>query len=54
MTIFQNELIIQIMTESHEIDNLRRKIEDARMKLVTEMKVKFEYIVHCETEACLT
>lgn len=27
------------MTESHEIDNLRRKIEDAKMKLVTEIKV---------------
>lgn len=36
---FQNELIIQIMTESHEIDNLKRKVEDAKMKLVTEMKV---------------
>lgn len=36
---FQNELIIQIMTESHEIDNLKRKIEDAKMKLVTEIKV---------------
>lgn len=36
---FQNELIIQIMTESHEIDNLKRKVEDAKMKLVTEIKV---------------
>lgn len=27
------------MTESHEIDNLKRKIEDAKMKLVTEIKV---------------
>lgn len=36
---FQNELIIQIMTESHEIDNLKRKIEDAKMKLVTGIKV---------------
>lgn len=35
----QNELIIQIMTESHEIDNLKRKVEDAKMKLVTEIKV---------------
>nr|XP_046247611.1 spermatogenesis-associated protein 1 isoform X2 [Scatophagus argus] len=34
----KNELIIQIMTESHEIDNLKRKVEDARMKLVTEIK----------------
>lgn len=37
--IFQNELIIQIMTESYEIDNLKRKVEDAKMKLVTEIKV---------------
>lgn len=37
---FQNELIIQIMTESHEIDGLKRKTEDAKMKLVTETKVK--------------
>lgn len=35
----QNELIIQIMTESHEIDNLKRKLEDGKMKLVTEIKV---------------
>lgn len=27
------------MTESHEIDNLKRKVEDAKMKLVTEIKV---------------
>uniref|UniRef100_A0A3Q3GP25 Spermatosis associated 1 n=1 Tax=Labrus bergylta TaxID=56723 RepID=A0A3Q3GP25_9LABR len=36
---FQNELIIQILTESHVIDNLKRKVEDAKMKLVTEIKV---------------
>uniref|UniRef100_A0A8C8JNJ3 Spermatogenesis-associated protein 1 C-terminal domain-containing protein n=1 Tax=Oncorhynchus tshawytscha TaxID=74940 RepID=A0A8C8JNJ3_ONCTS len=35
----KNELIIQIMTESHEIDNLRRKVDDAKMRLVTEIKV---------------
>uniref|UniRef100_A0A4W5LCN0 Spermatogenesis associated 1 n=1 Tax=Hucho hucho TaxID=62062 RepID=A0A4W5LCN0_9TELE len=35
----KNELIIQIMTESHEIDNLRRKVDDAKMKLVTEIKL---------------
>ncbi|XP_071006167.1 spermatogenesis-associated protein 1 isoform X4 [Oncorhynchus clarkii lewisi] len=35
----QNELIIQIMTESHEIDNLRRKVDDAKMRLVTEIKL---------------
>lgn len=43
---FQNELIIQIMTESHEIDDLKRKIEDAKMKLVTEIKVIFKYYAH--------
>lgn len=37
---FQNELIIQIMTESHETDSLKRKIEDAKMKLITEIKVQ--------------
>ncbi|KAM3619185.1 uncharacterized protein V6R79_004294 [Siganus canaliculatus] len=36
----KNELIIQIMTESYEIDNLRRKVEDAKMKLVTEIKLR--------------
>ncbi|XP_034737832.1 spermatogenesis-associated protein 1 isoform X2 [Etheostoma cragini] len=36
----KNELIIQIMTESHEIDNLKRKVEDAKMKLVTEIKLR--------------
>lgn len=39
--LFQNELIIEIMTESHEIDNLKRKVEDAKMKLVTEIKVSY-------------
>ncbi|XP_047442095.1 spermatogenesis-associated protein 1 [Mugil cephalus] len=36
----KNELIIQIMTESHDIDNLKRKVEDAKMKLVTEIKLR--------------
>ncbi|XP_068176460.1 spermatogenesis-associated protein 1 isoform X2 [Antennarius striatus] len=36
----KNELIIQIMTESYVIDNLKRKIEDAKMKLVTEIKLR--------------
>ncbi|CAN9500370.1 unnamed protein product [Ophioblennius macclurei] len=36
----KNELIIQIMTETYEIDNLKRKIEDAKMKLVTEIKLR--------------
>ncbi|KAF0042080.1 hypothetical protein F2P81_005612 [Scophthalmus maximus] len=39
----KNELIIQIMTESHEIDNLKRNVEDAKMKLVTEIKVESNY-----------
>lgn len=43
---FQNELIIQIMTESHEIDNLKRKVEDAKMKLVTEIKVQLSDSFH--------
>uniref|UniRef100_A0A3B3TY45 Spermatosis associated 1 n=1 Tax=Poecilia latipinna TaxID=48699 RepID=A0A3B3TY45_9TELE len=38
--IFQNELIIQIMKESYEVDNLRRKVEDAKMKLITETKLR--------------
>ncbi|XP_041695976.1 spermatogenesis-associated protein 1 [Coregonus clupeaformis] len=40
MSSTKNELIIQIMTESHEIDNLRRKVDDAKMKLVTEIKLR--------------
>ncbi|XP_022617120.1 spermatogenesis-associated protein 1 [Seriola dumerili] len=36
----KNELIIQIMTEIHEIDNLKRKVEHAKMKLVTEIKLR--------------
>ncbi|XP_034035805.1 spermatogenesis-associated protein 1 [Thalassophryne amazonica] len=36
----KNELIIQIMTESHEIDSLKRKVEDAKMKLETEIKLR--------------
>ncbi|XP_028300536.1 spermatogenesis-associated protein 1 isoform X1 [Gouania willdenowi] len=38
-TSTKNELIIQITTENYEIDNLKRKIEDAKMKLLTEIKV---------------
>ncbi|XP_030582948.1 spermatogenesis-associated protein 1 [Archocentrus centrarchus] len=36
----KTELIIQIMTVSHEIDNIKRKVEDAKMKLVTEIKLR--------------
>lgn len=27
------------MTETHEIDNLKGKVEDAKMKLITEIRV---------------
>lgn len=46
MHVFQNELIIQIMTESYEIDDLKRKVEDAKMKLLTEIKVTFFVIIY--------
>uniref|UniRef100_H3DDN5 Spermatosis associated 1 n=1 Tax=Tetraodon nigroviridis TaxID=99883 RepID=H3DDN5_TETNG len=36
----KNELIIQIMTETHEIDTLKRKMEDAKMKLLTETRLR--------------
>lgn len=36
----QNELIIQIMTVNYEIDNLKMKVEDARMKLRTEIQLR--------------
>ncbi|KAI7795413.1 putative spermatogenesis-associated protein 1 [Triplophysa rosa] len=35
----KNDRIIQIMTESCEIDNLRKNVDDAKMKLATEIKV---------------
>ncbi|KAI4894772.1 hypothetical protein NFI96_013548, partial [Prochilodus magdalenae] len=35
----KNDLIIQIMTESCEIDNLKKNLDDAKMKLATEIKV---------------
>ncbi|XP_041862332.1 spermatogenesis-associated protein 1 isoform X2 [Melanotaenia boesemani] len=41
-TSVKNELIIQIMTENYEIDNLKRKIEDAKMKLITEIKLRMQ------------
>ncbi|KAJ7993354.1 hypothetical protein DPEC_G00271550 [Dallia pectoralis] len=40
MSSIKNELIIQILTESHEIDNLKRKLDDDNMKLVTEIKLR--------------
>ncbi|CAG5864427.1 unnamed protein product [Menidia menidia] len=36
----KNELIIKIMTENYDIDDLKRKVEDARMKLRAEMKLR--------------
>uniref|UniRef100_A0A3Q3ACY6 Spermatogenesis associated 1 n=2 Tax=Kryptolebias marmoratus TaxID=37003 RepID=A0A3Q3ACY6_KRYMA len=36
----KNELIIQIMKANCEIDNLKRKVEDAKMKLITEIKLR--------------
>ncbi|XP_035269414.1 spermatogenesis-associated protein 1 isoform X3 [Anguilla anguilla] len=36
----KNELIIQIILESHEIDKLKKKVDDAKMKLVTELKLR--------------
>ncbi|KAJ8408500.1 hypothetical protein AAFF_G00259140 [Aldrovandia affinis] len=36
----KNELIIQIISESHEIDKLKKTVEDAKMKLVTELKLR--------------
>ncbi|XP_053178951.1 spermatogenesis-associated protein 1 [Scomber japonicus] len=36
----KNELIIQIMTESYQIDDLKRKVEDAKMKLVTGIELR--------------
>ncbi|KAF4107114.1 spermatogenesis-associated protein 1 [Onychostoma macrolepis] len=39
-TKLKNELIIQIMTESSEIDDLRKNADDANMKLATEIKLR--------------
>ncbi|XP_030640204.1 spermatogenesis-associated protein 1 [Chanos chanos] len=36
----KNELIIQILTENCEIENLRKNVEDAKMKLATEIKLR--------------
>ncbi|XP_043107551.1 spermatogenesis-associated protein 1 isoform X2 [Puntigrus tetrazona] len=39
-TKLKNDLIIQIMTESSEIDNLRKNVDDVKMKLATESKLR--------------
>ncbi|XP_066547791.1 spermatogenesis-associated protein 1 [Amia ocellicauda] len=36
----KNDLIIKVTTENHEIDQLKRKVDDAKMKLVTELKLR--------------
>ncbi|XP_023809913.1 spermatogenesis-associated protein 1 [Oryzias latipes] len=36
----KNELTVLIMKETYEIDNLKRKVEDAEMKLVAEIKLR--------------
>ncbi|XP_048457514.1 spermatogenesis-associated protein 1 [Rhincodon typus] len=36
----KNELIIQITTLKHEIDQLYRSVENAKMKLITEIKLR--------------
>ncbi|RXN00024.1 Ribosome production factor 1 [Acipenser ruthenus] len=36
----KNGLVIQITTEQREIDKLKRKVDDAKMKLVTELKLR--------------
>lgn len=36
----KNELIIQIIAANHEIDNLKKKVDDAKMKLLAELKLQ--------------
>uniref|UniRef100_H3B3E4 Spermatosis associated 1 n=1 Tax=Latimeria chalumnae TaxID=7897 RepID=H3B3E4_LATCH len=36
----KNDLIIQITTEQREVDQLKRKVDNAKMKLVTELKLR--------------
>ncbi|KAG5275596.1 hypothetical protein AALO_G00122160 [Alosa alosa] len=45
----KNDLIIQIMTESYEIDDLRRKVEDCKMKLETEQKLRVQAATERQT-----
>lgn len=39
----QNNKIIQITTVQHELDQLRRKLDDTKMKLIIEIKVLCNY-----------
>ncbi|XP_035378972.1 spermatogenesis-associated protein 1 [Electrophorus electricus] len=45
----KNELIIQIMTESCEIDNLKINLDDTKMKLATEMKLRKQAATEMQT-----
>ncbi|XP_062411303.1 spermatogenesis-associated protein 1 [Sardina pilchardus] len=45
----KNDLIIQIMTESYEIDDLRRKVEDCKMRLETEQKLRVQAATELRT-----
>ncbi|KAA0707997.1 Spermatogenesis-associated protein 1 [Triplophysa tibetana] len=45
----KNDLIIQIMTESCEIDNLRKNVDDAKMKLATEIKLRNQASTELQT-----
>lgn len=36
----QNNKIIQITTVQHELDQLRRKLDDTKMKLIIEIKMR--------------
>ncbi|KFP12859.1 Spermatogenesis-associated protein 1, partial [Egretta garzetta] len=40
MTTSKNYTIIRITTAQHELDQLRRKLDDTKMKLVTEIKMR--------------
>uniref|UniRef100_A0A3B3CEX2 Spermatosis associated 1 n=1 Tax=Oryzias melastigma TaxID=30732 RepID=A0A3B3CEX2_ORYME len=40
----KNELTVLIMKETYEIDKLKRKVEDAQMKLVAEIKVRHLFL----------
>ncbi|XP_055040636.2 spermatogenesis-associated protein 1 isoform X1 [Misgurnus anguillicaudatus] len=45
----KNDLIIQIMTESCEIDNLRKNMDDAKMKLAKEIKLRKQIFTELQT-----
>ncbi|KAG9350896.1 hypothetical protein JZ751_024785 [Albula glossodonta] len=45
----KNELIIQIISESNEIDKLKKKVDDAKMKLVAEVKLREQATTELQT-----